>query len=285
MEDLRKQLDEARNIKQEVVERGQSANMKVRLLNDELSVAQKRIASLVNALISARVAIKVLKSGGSGSSTMKVSVPKSSFTGIGSTRSPSSLPEFPSNRKFTRTPLPTVSYRTPGSGSSILQGSSLASPSIQKIPVGNSSIQLRAQVQFLNNKNRPAGFTEFFLVKNDLESILQDSRIRIPQGQGIDSGAELWARSVQRGYRYPGVASRQLGLIFYKENKFDDAMKWFNLGAKKNDPESLRYLGILYFLGQGVKLDYKAADKWLTLAAQNGDLEATRYLRVVKQFY
>ena len=39
------------------------------------------------------------------------------------------------------------------------------------------------------------------------------------------------------------------------------------------------------FLGQGVKLDYKAADKWLTLAAQNGDLEATRYLRVVKQFY
>ena len=207
VEDLRKQLDEARNIKQEVVERGQSANMKVRLLNDELSDAQKRIASLENALISAREAIKVLKSGGSGSSTMKVSVPKSSFTGTGSTRSPSSLRELPSNRTFTRTPLPTVSYRTPGSGSSILQGSSLASPSIQKIPVGNSSIQLRAQVQFLNNKNRPAGFTEFFLVKNDLESILQDSRIRIPQGQGIDSGAELWARSVQRGYRYPGVAS------------------------------------------------------------------------------
>ena len=81
------------------------------------------------------------------------------------------------------------------------------------------------------------------------------------------------------------VASRQLGLIFYKENKFDDAKKWFNLSAEKNDPESLRYMGILYFLGQGVKLDYKAADKWLTLAAQNGDLEATRYLRVVKQFY
>ena len=68
-------------------------------------------------------------------------------------------------------------------------------------------MQLRAQVQFLNNKNRPAGFTEFFLVKNDLESIVRNSGVSIPSGQGIESSAELWARSVQRGYRYPGVAS------------------------------------------------------------------------------
>jgi hypothetical protein len=89
----------------------------------------------------------------------------------------------------------------------MLPNSSLTSPGIQKIPDGDSSIQLRAQVQFLNNKNRPAGFTEFFLVKNDLESILNSSRVRIPAGQGIDTGAELWARSVQRGYRFPGIAS------------------------------------------------------------------------------
>lgn len=68
-------------------------------------------------------------------------------------------------------------------------------------------MQLRAQVQFLNNKNRPAGFTEFFLLRDDLESIIKTAGIRIPSGQGIDSGSELWARSVQRGYRYPGVAS------------------------------------------------------------------------------
>ena len=36
MQDLRKQLSEARNIKQEIIERGQSANLKVDLLNDEL---------------------------------------------------------------------------------------------------------------------------------------------------------------------------------------------------------------------------------------------------------
>ena len=81
------------------------------------------------------------------------------------------------------------------------------------------------------------------------------------------------------------VASRQLALIHYKEKKFKNAKKWFDLAALKNDPEALRYLGILYFLGQGVEQDYAVADSWLTKAAQSGDLEATRYLRIVKQFY
>ena len=43
MQDLRKQLSEARNIKQEIIERGQSANLKVDLLNDELEDARGRI--------------------------------------------------------------------------------------------------------------------------------------------------------------------------------------------------------------------------------------------------
>ena len=213
VEDLRRQLSDARDIKQEVVERGQSANMKANLLNGELTDAQNRIASLENALIAAREAIKVLKNGGSGSSTMQVSIPRSSrrtsdFTN--STPSPS-IRTVPSSRISPQTysprPLPLTSYRPSNSMSPIRPSSSLDSPSIQNIPGGDASIQLRAQVQFLNNKNRPAGFTEFFLMKNDLESILKSSRVRIPPGQGIDSGAELWARSVQRGYRYPGIAS------------------------------------------------------------------------------
>ncbi len=81
------------------------------------------------------------------------------------------------------------------------------------------------------------------------------------------------------------IASRRLGLILYKQKDFANAKKWFEKAANKNDPESLRYLGILYFLGQGVDQDYSTADIWLTKAAQAGDLEATRYLRIVKQFY
>jgi len=81
------------------------------------------------------------------------------------------------------------------------------------------------------------------------------------------------------------LACRHLGLILYKENKYKTAMKWFEKAALKEDPESLRYMGILFFLGQGVPQDYPTADKWLTKAAQFGDLEASRYLRIVKQFY
>ena len=80
------------------------------------------------------------------------------------------------------------------------------------------------------------------------------------------------------------LASRQLALILYKENNFIEAKTWFERAANKNDPESLRYLGILHFLGQGVEQDYIVADSWLTKSAQLGDLEAARYLRIVKQF-
>ena len=31
--------------------------------------------------------------------------------------------------------------------------------------------------------------------------------VRIPRNEGIESYAELWARAIQRGYRFPGVAA------------------------------------------------------------------------------
>ena len=204
VEDLKGQLSDALGIKQEVLERGQSANIKVSLLNNELADAKKRISSLESTLIAAREAIRVLNKG-SDSSTMQVSIPSSkSFGGARqSTYLPQrNQPSFNPTKRMGQSPNRRTSsidnYRTQ---------SSFPSPIIQQIPQGDSSIQLRAQVQFLNNKNRPAGFTEFFLVKEDLESIVSNSGIRIPPGQGIDSGAELWARSVQRGYRFPGIAS------------------------------------------------------------------------------
>ena len=91
VQDLRKQLSEARNIKQEIIERGQSANLKVDLLNDELEDARGRIGSLEKALVAAREAIRVLQRGGSGSSTVKVSLPSSSTAGLSSPRRETSL--------------------------------------------------------------------------------------------------------------------------------------------------------------------------------------------------
>jgi chromosome segregation ATPase len=212
VEDLRKQLDEARDIKRGVLERGQSANLKVDLLNDELSQARGKIQSLENALINAREAIRVLQGGGSGSNSIPVSlsgasnVPSNSFLGTSSPvrALPSRIPSppvmgTPSANRFSRISQPR-GFRPLPSGRQ-------SASSVQNIPSGDSSVQLKAEVQFLNNKRRPAGFTEFFLVEKSLDSIMQDSMVRIPRNEGIDSYAELWARAIQRGYRFPGVAA------------------------------------------------------------------------------
>jgi chromosome segregation ATPase len=207
VEDYKRQLADALEIKQGVLERGQSANLKVSLLNEELEGAKNRISSLERTLIAARDAIRVLKKNPN-SPSMQVSVPRSPrFNPTSSLSSNRSVVPFTASspRQFSsRSGTPP---RTSGNRNSLIPQSSFSSPGIQQIPKGNASLQLRAQVQFLNNKNRPAGFTEFFLLRDDLESIIKTAGIRIPSGQGIDSGSELWARSVQRGYRYPGVAS------------------------------------------------------------------------------
>ena len=211
VEDLRKQLSEARDIKQEVLERGQSANLKVGLLNEELTEARQRISSLENALVAAREAIRVLKNANDGSA-IKVSVPLSpSSVSASSNRRSTFSPSPPTPRPSFPVATSVRPQRTPFQGGSSLSGilprDSQTTPFAQAVPKGDATLRLRAEVQFLNNKNRPAGFTEFFLLQEDLDSVLKSSRIRIPGGQGIDSFAELWARSVQRGYRYPGVAA------------------------------------------------------------------------------
>ena len=76
----------------------------------------------------------------------------------------------------------------------------------------------------------------------------------------------------------------ELGLLAYKNQDYKKAMDWFIKAAEFNQSESLRYIGILYFLGQGVEIDYKIAEGWLEKAVKSGDIEASRYLRIVKQF-
>ena len=61
---------------------------------------------------------------------------------------------------------------------------------------------MKVEVQFLNNRNRPAGFTEFFLTNRDLDQVLAESRIRLPSNEGIGSYAEYWAILFLHGYRF-----------------------------------------------------------------------------------
>jgi TPR repeat protein len=80
------------------------------------------------------------------------------------------------------------------------------------------------------------------------------------------------------------LATKKLGLKHYADKNFKEAKKWFEIAAIKKEPEAMRYLGILYFMGQGVELDYEQATQWFAEAVRAGDLESTRYLRIVKQF-
>jgi hypothetical protein len=214
--DLKDQLSDARSIKQEVIERGKSSKLKIDLLNEELSGARNRVSSLEKALIAARQAIRVLQSGGSESSMIPVSTSSTFGTNIGSTGSALSRNSFLPSRRIQ---LPSEL----GDRSSMLQldsnrESSLSSlrsapANVQNSQTGNSNLQLKAKVQFLDNKNRPAGFTEFFLVEDDLSSIMASEGIEVPSTAGIQSPAEYWARSVQRGYRFPGVAAKIRGAL------------------------------------------------------------------------
>ena len=198
---LEAQLEEAQNIKRGIIEKGESANLKVGLLNEELSSAQNRMKSLEKALMGAREAIRVLQNGGNERSMINVKLGNSNSYAEPE-RSSLSRPNLSGSREF-----PIYTPRTSRFGAPSPSINSSSTSKVNQFPTGNASLEVKAEVQFLNNRSRPASFTEFFLVEDSLKSILESARIKLPRNQGIDSYGELWARSVQRGYRFPGVAA------------------------------------------------------------------------------
>lgn len=77
---------------------------------------------------------------------------------------------------------------------------------------------------------------------------------------------------------------RELGLEHYKALNFSEAKQNFLKASEVNDPVALRYMGIMYFLGQGVELDYNQAIDWLSRSKKYGDKEADRYLKIARTF-
>ena len=202
IDDLKNELSDARSIKQEVLERGKSSKIKVDLLNDELSDAKTRVNSLEKALVAAREAIRVLQGGGNQGSMIQVSNPSNFANNIRTSRMNTRSPSSYSSRR--RDSLPEYAPIRPRN---ILQSSS--NPvSVRNEEGGNANLQIQAKVQFLDNKVRPAGFTEFFLVDRKLSEILAAEGIKPPTQDGIQTHAEYWARSVQRGYQFPGIAAK-----------------------------------------------------------------------------
>ena len=138
--------------------------MKIDLLNEELSDARFRIDSLEKALVSARNAIRVLQDGGSVSSMIPVSTP------LGTSYS-SNLNRYRSGS--TNRMAPSSSSRFAQSPSTMFIPDSKDLPSIKNTAAGNANLRVQANVKFLDNKVRPAAFTEFFVVEDDLQTILK----------------------------------------------------------------------------------------------------------------
>ena len=73
-----------------------------------------------------------------------------------------------------------------------------------------------------------------------------------------------------------------LGLMYYRGNGVlqDDraAVKWWRLAAQQGVDKAQFNLGLMYSKGRGVPQDYKAALKWYTLAAQQGHAKAQHNL-------
>ena len=67
------------------------------------------------------------------------------------------------------------------------------------------SLRFEAVVTALNGKSKEAFYTEFFVLNNDLESILRNAGINLQNYSSIDSYAELWARSRKNSFMFPGI--------------------------------------------------------------------------------
>ncbi len=79
-------------------------------------------------------------------------------------------------------------------------------------------------------------------------------------------------------------ALRELGLLHYKRQEFDQARENFLKAALDKDAQSIRYVGIMHFLGQGTDQNYAKAEEWLSQSLLLGDNESNRYLRIARQF-
>ena len=70
------------------------------------------------------------------------------------------------------------------------------------------------------------------------------------------------------------AADYQTGSGAYERGDFATALREWNPLAEQGHALAENNLGVMYYNGQGVPQDYKAAVKWYTLAAKQGSVDA-----------
>jgi TPR repeat protein len=99
-------------------------------------------------------------------------------------------------------------------------------------------------------------------------------------GIGVKANLEAathWYRKAAR--RGDPLAFSSLGQIALIQRDYSEALLWLNRAANRGHARSKYYLGKLYWRGNGVKLDLKAARRFFSEAAANNVKEAQRVER------
>ena len=84
---------------------------------------------------------------------------------------------------------------------------------------GQSKLRFEAVVTALNGKSKEAFYTEFFILPISLENIMRKGGIELANYSGVDTYAELWARSRKNAFLFPDVHKKIRSLLLNFEDR------------------------------------------------------------------
>jgi len=84
---------------------------------------------------------------------------------------------------------------------------------------GQCKLRFEAVVTALNGKSKEAFYTEFFILPISLENIMRKGGIELANYSGIDTYAELWARSRKNAFLFPDVHKKIRSLLLNFEDR------------------------------------------------------------------
>tara|TARA_X000000950_G_scaffold164419_1_gene200970 strand:- start:2461 stop:3696 length:1236 start_codon:yes stop_codon:yes gene_type:complete len=111
-------------------------------------------------------------------------------------------------------PMPSISLRSP-KPSAAVENSKGSTAAVFQTPIQNQYCTLKfdAVVTSLNGKSKEAFYTEFFVVREDLETVMRKARIDLLIYPTIATYAELWARSRKNSFLFPGMQKKFRALL------------------------------------------------------------------------
>ena len=112
-------------------------------------------------------------------------------------------------------PMPSISLRSPASSDTSFDERKDSMSSGMQLPAQDPDCVLKfdAVVTSLNGKSKEAFYTEFFVVKEDLESVMFKGGVDLAAYPTIATYSELWARSRKNSFLFPGMQKRFRALL------------------------------------------------------------------------